>query len=146
MYIYHLCTNVKPFTAFKTIKDRQKNSFRVRFFFSVENGKNPICNRINYNAYDMKTLYMGVYGYAKINRYTFCTYFYVQQHHHHHRHHPAKHAVGGSGSSHGTIGTSSTTLAGGNVSSASTLSTLFIYSIYLSLFSSSFCHPFACTI
>ncbi|XP_031616765.1 calcium-dependent secretion activator isoform X3 [Contarinia nasturtii] len=41
--------------------------------------------------------------------------------HHHHHHHAPKHAVGGSGSNHGTIGTSSTTLAGGNIGSASTL-------------------------
>lgn len=41
---------------------------------------------------------------------------------HRHGHHP-KHAVGGgSASNHGTIGTSSTTLAGGNISNASTLS------------------------
>lgn len=43
--------------------------------------------------------------------------FFIEQHHH-----PKKHAVAGSGSGHGTIGTSANTLAGGNIGSASTLS------------------------
>lgn len=46
--------------------------------------------------------------------------FFIGQHHH-----PKKHAVAGSGSGHGTIGTSSNTLAGGNIGSASTLSKYF---------------------